>query len=129
MTEAAAGARVVLTATFRERLTAIGDFLAEVEAGDAYDDLLAALAGTVIPNLERFPKLGRRYADRLPQSLEALDLVRSMRPGAFDALREYLHGDYLILYAEAPAEHTVYLLTIRHHRQLSFDFPRIWPAG
>jgi hypothetical protein len=44
-------------------------------------------------------------------------------------LREYLHGDYLILYTEAEVEAAVYLLSIRHHRQLSFDFARMWPGN
>jgi hypothetical protein len=43
-------------------------------------------------------------------------------------LRGYLHGDCLILYAEAEINATIYLLSIRHHRQLSFDFGRLWPG-
>ena len=27
------------------------------------------------------------------------------------------------------ADVTVYLLSIRHHRQLSFDFARLWPSA
>jgi hypothetical protein len=50
-----------------------------------------------------------------------------MPAGAPHALREYLHGDYLVLYAAMEAQETVVLLTIRHHRQLSFDFARLWP--
>ena len=53
-------------------------------------------------------------------------------PGAAGALREYLHGDYLMLYTvvDTPPDAlpSVYLLSIRHHRQLSFDFARLWPA-
>ena len=43
-------------------------------------------------------------------------------------VREYLSGDYLLLYcivADGGARKpglTVYLLAIKHHRQLSFDF-------
>lgn len=52
-----------------------------------------------------------------------------MLEGAPDTLREYLHGDYLMQYlvedASPMAEATVVLLTIRHHRQLSFDFARL----
>jgi hypothetical protein len=48
--------------------------------------------------------------------------------GAVAALREYLHGDYLLLYTAVEAKATVYLLSIRHHRQLSFDFVRLWPG-
>ena len=33
-------------------------------------------------------------------------------------------------YVRSPkAEATVYLLTIRHHRELSFDFARLWPSA
>lgn len=34
-----------------------------------------------------------------------------------------------MLYAAMEAQETVVLLTIRHHRQLSFDFSRLWPGG
>jgi plasmid stabilization system protein ParE len=121
--------RVELTANFLERLDAIEAFLTEADAAFAYDDLLAELRATVIPNLRRFPRIGRRYLDQAPQSAEALIQLAALPAGAANALREYLHGDYLILYAEAEAETTVYLLSIRHHRQLSFDFVRLWPGA
>ncbi len=125
--------RVELTASFLERLDAIEAFLVEADAGFAFDDLLAELRATVIPNLRRFPRIGRRYLANPPQSAEALALLSAMPAGAPDALREYLHGDYLMLYlvedASTETEATVYLLTIRHHRQLSFDFARLWPSG
>ncbi len=123
--------RVELTASFLERLESIEAFLVEADAGFAFDDLLAEIRTTVIPNLRRFPRMGRRYLANPPQSAEALALLAAMPAGAPDALREYLHGDYLLLYLVADAspntEATVYLLTIRHHRQLSFDFARLWP--
>jgi hypothetical protein len=52
-----------------------------------------------------------------------------MPAGAPEALREYLHGDYLMLYATLEADATVALLSIRHHRQLSFDFAGLWPGA
>ena len=123
--------RVELTASFLERLESIEAFLVEADAGFAFDDLLAEIRATVIPNLRRFPRMGRRYLANPPQSAEALALLAAMPAGAPDALREYLHGDYLLLYlveeASPKAEATVVLLTIRHHRQLSFDFARLWP--
>ena len=123
--------RVELTASFLERLESIEAFLVEADAGFAFDDLLAEIRATVIPNLRRFPRMGRRYLANPPQSTEALALLAAMPAGAPDALREYLHGDYLMLYLVADAspktEATVYLLTIRHHHQLSFDFARLWP--
>ncbi len=120
--------RVELTASFLERLESIEAFLLEAGAGFAFDDLLAELRATVIPNLKRFPRIGRRYLANPPQSAEALALLAAMPVGAPAALREYLHGDYLMLYAAMEAQETVYLLSIRHHRQLSSDFVRLWPS-
>jgi len=119
--------RVELTASFLERLDAIEAFLIEADAGFAFDDLLAALRATVIPNLARFPRMGRRYLDSPPQSAEALAQLRALPAGAASTLREYLHGDYLLLYAALEATDTVFLLSIRHHRQLTFDFAAHWP--
>lgn len=121
--------RVELTASFLERLEAIEAFLVEADAGFAFDALVAELRATVISNLRRFPRIGRRYLANPPQSAEALAQLAALPAGAPDALREYLHGDYLMLYAATEADSTVYLLSIRHHRQLSFDFVKLWPGG
>ena len=121
--------RVELTASFLECLDAIEALLTEADAAFAFDDLLAELRATVIPNLARFPRIGRRYLDNPPQSAEALAQLATLPAGAAHALREYLHGDYLLLYAAMDDSATVYLLSIRHHRQLSFDFARLWPAA
>ena len=117
-------ARVEFTASFIERLESIEAFLAEADAPQAYDELLDGLRCTVVPNLHRFPRIGRRYLDKPPQSAEAMAQLAALPPGAAEALREYLHGDYLILYTLAGS--TVYLLSIRHHRQLSFAFAKLW---
>ncbi|MEO7855043.1 MAG: type II toxin-antitoxin system RelE/ParE family toxin [Rubrivivax sp.] len=125
--------RVELTASFLERLDAIEAFLTEADATFAFDDLLAELRATVIPNLGRFPRIGRRYLDSPPlhgpSSAEALTQISTLPAGTADALREYLHGDYLLLYAALDHSARVYLLSIRHHRQLSFDFARFRPAS
>jgi hypothetical protein len=73
--------------------------------------------------------MGRRYLANPPQSAEALAQLAALPVGVPDGLREYLHGDYLMLYAAMDTPATVYLLSIRHHRQLSFDFARLWPAS
>jgi plasmid stabilization system protein ParE len=116
--------QVELAASFIERLESIETFLAEADALQDYDKLLDGLRRTVIPNLRRFPRIGRRYLDKPPQSAEAMTQLAALPPGAADALREYLHGDYLILYTLVGS--TVYLLSIRHHRQLSFAFAKLW---
>lgn len=125
--------RVELTASFLDRLDAIESFLTEADATFAFDDLLTALRTTVVPNLARFPRIGRRYLGNPPTqgpgSAEALAQLAALPAGAANALREYLHGDYLMLYTAVDASATVYLLSIRHHRQLSFDFARLWPGA
>ena len=120
--------RVELTASFLERLDAVEAFLLEAGAGLAFDTLLAELRASVIPNLSRYPRIGRRYLDSSPQSAEALAQLAELPAGAAQALREYLHGDYLMLYTASETDATVFLLSIRHHRQLSFDFARLWPC-
>jgi plasmid stabilization system protein ParE len=102
--------QVELTASFIEQLESIEAFLTDAGAPQAYDKLLDGLRRTVIPNLRRFPRIGRRYLDNPPQSAEAL--------------AQLLHGDYLMLYTQTGS--TVYLLSIRHHHQLSFAFAKLW---
>lgn len=121
--------RVELTASFLERLEAIEAFLVEADAAAAFDRLLAELRATVIPNLRRFPRIGRRYLEQPPQSAEALAQLAALPAGAADRLREYLHGDYLILYTVATSGHLVHLLSVRHHRELSFQFSGLWAGS
>ncbi|XQA78334.1 type II toxin-antitoxin system RelE/ParE family toxin [Xanthomonas sacchari] len=83
----------------------------------------------MIANLRRFPRIGRPYLDTPPQSAEALAQLAALPAGAPDALRIYAHGDYVMLYTVAEASTTVYLLSICHHRQLSFDFVGLWGCG
>lgn len=126
-----AGHAVRLTAHFERNLESIEVFLGEAQAPQAFDALLDELSGTVIPNLRRFPGMGRPFLVRPIRSVEAANaaapLVEQLK--ALDPhgeLREYVMSDYLLLYARI--KRTVYLLSIRHHRQLSFDLARLWPA-
>jgi plasmid stabilization system protein ParE len=121
--------QVELTASFLARLDSIEAFLSEANAEFAFDALVAELRATVISNLRRFPRIGRPYLANPPQSAEALAQLATLPAGAANALREYLHGDYLMLYTVVDANTTVYLLSIRHHRQLSFDFAKLWPSA
>lgn len=82
----------------------------------------------MIPNLRRFPRMGRRYLDRPPQSAEAIAQLAGLPAGAVDNLQVLGIGDYLIVCAPAPASAAAFLLSIRHHRQLSFECARFWPG-
>lgn len=116
---------VTLTANFECNLESIEAFFVEAEAQYAYDALLDDLLFTVIPNLERFPDMGRPFMNRPAKSIEVINAVTALQAKLRSGeLREYLLPDYLVLYARY-AE-TIYLLSIKHHRQLSFDFSGHW---
>jgi len=118
---------VTLSANFERNLESIEIFLACFTAQHAYDALLDELFFTVIPNLERFPDMGRPFMNRPIKSIEMVNAVTVLQTKLQDGeLREYLLPDYLVLYVRY-AE-TIYLLSIKHHRQLSFDFSGHWPA-
>jgi len=123
---------VRLTANFERNLADIERFLIEAEAAQAYDTLLDELLDAVIPNLERFPGIGRPFLTNAARSVEtsnALEVLRAKLSALTpdpdpEALREYILDHYLVLYAQIDAN--LYLLAIRHHRQLSFDFLSHW---
>ncbi len=118
-------ATIRVTVNFEANLAAILDFWTENGTPEAYDRLMEELTDTVLSNLERHPEIGRPFLDRTALSIEARDrIARLKRRADIGSLREYLFGDYLILYAVAGS--AVYLLSIKHHRQLSFAFDRLW---
>jgi len=117
--------QVRLTANFRRTLDSIALFLREAGTADTFVPLLRDLFDTVIPNLERFPEMGRDFFARPAGSVEVTHGLEGLRDlGASLRLREYVLPPYLLLYATD--EEAVYLLAIRHHRQLSFDFVGLW---
>lgn len=122
-------ARVKLSANFERNLLELQDFLLQAQAPHAFDALLDELTDTVIPNLERFPGLGRLFLQRPVRSVEVANgmarLAEQLGSLATDGeLREYVLTHHLLLYARI--KDTVYLLSIRHQRQLSFDFEALW---
>lgn len=119
---------VKLSANFEQNLEAIEAFLDEVDARQAYDRLLDDLLNTLIPNLEHFPAMGRLFLARPVFSVEVANALERLREKLLGGeLREYLFADYLVLYAQFGD--VVHLLSIKHHRQLSFDFQMLWPEN
>ncbi|WP_405023458.1 type II toxin-antitoxin system RelE/ParE family toxin [Limnohabitans sp.] len=120
---------VKFTTNFERNLEEIDAFLLQAEAPQAFDALLDELSDTVIPNLERFPSLGRLFLERPARSVDVSNgmtrLTQRLNALAKDAeLREYVMTHYLLLYARIKG--VVYLLSIRHQKQLSFDFEALW---
>lgn len=122
---------VELTANFERNLEALEAFLVEAGAPQAFDALLDELTDTLIPNLENFPGMGRLFLERTVRSVEVANgvarLTKQLGSLAYDGeLREYVMTHYLLLYARING--MVYLLSIRHQRQLSFDFETLWQS-
>lgn len=126
---AKASSRIVvkLTANFERKLEEIEQLLIEGEAAPAA--LLDELLETVIPNLERFPTMGRSFMARPVRSVEtsnAIDVLQGKlaRIDSHAEIREYALPHYLLLYSLSGSE--IFLLAIAHHKQLSFDFEALW---
>ena len=121
---------VKLTANFERNLADVERFLAKAEAPQAYDALLDELLDTVIPNLERFPNMGRPFLAKAARSVETTNALEALRAKLSvlttdpEALREYILPDHLVLYAQIDG--LLYLLAVKHHRQISFDFESHW---
>ena len=107
--------QIKVTPRFVVRLERIEAFLTTADAAAAWDALLHELRTVVFPNLRQFPQLGKPYLENLPQSTEALMALARMPRGLPGQLRQYVHGDYVILYL--PTADRITLLSIRHHRE------------
>lgn len=120
---------IVLTRNFRNNVEELAAFCDQLGTPERCRLMLSELKTTVLPNLRRFPAMGRRFLERTPYSIEAingLDQLQAQlaRCPPDTTIREYVMADQLLLYAVAGD--VIYLLSIRHHRQLSFDFPSFW---
>ena len=93
---------------------------------DSAHSLITHLFDDVIANLERFPRMGRDFLTRDALSVEGNAKLHALRTnsGKNTEIREYISDDFLLLYAVRDA--VVFLLAIRHHRQLSFDLRTHW---
>jgi plasmid stabilization system protein ParE len=122
---------VSLSANFEQNLAEIAHYLDTAQlnnaglntaaAQPAYMQLLDTLSTKVIVDLAQFPEIGRKYLERQQQSVEAIAMltqIENLCPP--DELRQYRLNDYLVLYINR--SNTIYLLAIRHQRQLAFKY-------
>ena len=122
----AARTRPLFTENFAANLESVRLFL-EPEGRSAFRRLLGRLFDDIVPTLARFPQSGRSFLTHAVQSLEAQALLERLRAvlRKGDDLREFVVDDYVILYLIRGRR--LYFLALKHHRQLSFDFRRLWP--
>lgn len=119
-------ASVRLAANFERNLDELEVFESERGSPAAFGALLDELFDTVVPALERFPRVGRDLLARTPGSAQGVVLherVTQLVPEG-GSLRQYATSRHVILYLEREVE--VVLLAIRHHRQLGVDLQSFW---
>jgi plasmid stabilization system protein ParE len=123
-----AGSRLtpIFAENFAENLQSIRSCLGK-EGEAAFGRLLDRLFEDLVPTLSQFPLSGRAFLDHPVGSLEVRSAARRLRPhlAPGDDLREFILDEYLILYVIRRPQ--VIFLSIRHHRQLTFDLHRFWP--
>jgi len=120
-----AARRPVFTENFSANLTAIQTFLGP-EREAVFHQLLNRLFDEIVPTLCRFPQSGRSFLARPIHSTTAKALVGKLRGRLKegDELREFVVDDYLLLYLLRG--NRLVFLSVKHHRQLSFDLKRFW---
>ena len=110
----------VFSENFIRNLDAIQLFL-QSEGAAAFQRLLDRLFADIVPTLCRFPQSGWIFLQYPVHSQEAGVLLRKLKTliRRGDDLREFVVDDYLVLYLLKSS--TVLFLSIKHHRQLSFE--------
>jgi hypothetical protein len=102
-------------------------FWDENQYPQGFDRLVDELTDSVVPILKRHPRIGRNFLQRQTDSVETQSrlqklgaLLRTLDTDTQSAeVREYVMTDYLLLVALV--SDMIYLLAIKHHKQLSFD--------
>ena len=120
-----ASKRPLFTENFSANLTDIGTFLAE-DGIVFFERLLKKLIEEAVPMLCRFPLSGRSFFNRSIRTTQALERVERMKEllTKGDNVRELIFDDYLILYLVRGDQ--IVFLSIKHHRQLSYDLKLLW---
>lgn len=115
----------VFTENFIRNLDAIQFFL-KPGGSHAFKALLDRLFNDIVPLLRRYPQSGRSFLAHPARSKESQTLLRKlkakMRKG--DDLREFVVDEHLLLYLLRGTR--IIFLSIKHHRQLSFDLIQFW---
>ena len=117
--------RAVFAENFSTNLTDIKSFLGE-EGRRFFLRFFEHLTEDIVPMLCRFPQSGRSFLERSIRSDQAQQLLERLKENLKegDDLREFIVDDYLILYVVRGKR--VVFLSIKHHRQLSFDLKHFW---
>jgi hypothetical protein len=116
---------IFATQNFAANLDSIEAFLSG-DKRQTLQSLLKRLFDDICPILAQLPLSGSSFFAHRERSKDAQLLVRRLKrklePG--DDLRELGFDDYVLLYLVRRKR--IYLVAIKHHRQLSFDLRSFW---
>jgi|SRR3972149_3860543 len=117
----------LFSGNFSYNLDQIRGFL-ELESRPTFERMMDRLFDDIVPLLCTFPKSGRNFLSMVVESQEALVSLRRLKKllKKGDELREFVFDDYILLYIVR--KEFLIFLSIKHHRQLSFDFRRFWSS-
>jgi plasmid stabilization system protein ParE len=120
-----AAKRPRFTRNFSTNLDDIEGFLGD-EGSSSLARLIERLVDDVVPQVCRFPLSGRSFLERSILSTQAQALAERLkeRLQEGDDIRELIVDDYLVLYLVRGKD--VVFLSIKHHRQLSYDLKAFW---
>ena len=120
-----AAKRPLFTENFSFNLTDIEAFLGADGAG-YFAKFFDRLVEEIVPHARRFPLSGRSFLERSIRTTQAQGLAerlpRRLQDG--DAIRELIVDDFLILFLVRGDQ--IVFLSIKHHRQLSYDLKAFW---
>jgi hypothetical protein len=117
--------RPFFTENFSANLAQIESFLGG-EGRRHFRRFFQTLVDEMVPTVCRFPLLGRSFLERAIVSAQALDTAERLKAllQEGDDLRELIRDDYLLLYLVRG--NRIVFLSVKHHRQLSYDLKRFW---
>ena len=84
------------------------------------------LVADVVPHACSFPLSGRSFLERSIQTTQSQTLASKLKQklDEVEDIRELIVDDYLVLYLVRGAD--IVFLSIKHHRQLSYDVKTFW---
>ena len=117
--------RPLFAKNFSANLDDIEDFLG-AEGASYFTKFFDRFVDDIVPHVCRFPQSGRSFLERSIHSTQAQSLGERLRKRLRedDDIRELIADDYLILYLVRGPR--VVFLSIKHHRQLSYDLKAFW---
>ena len=120
-----AGKRPLFTQNFSANLLTIQAFLWS-EGHKPFQRFLDRLFDEIVPRLCPLPKSGRSFLTHTIHSEEARSLAKKLRTrlNRDDDLRECIVDEHIVLYLLR--NNQIIFLSLKHHRQISFDLKRFW---